>query len=102
MADEAQALAGAWAHFLDVRQALPAIGRDAWAGFATEVLDGFGTVVAAWMLLDQALVASRSDRPGWAEERRTLAAFFCASELPRASRCFDLALRRPVPLLDFT
>lgn len=95
LSDEAHALSAAWARFLDVRQALPAIPRDHWMSFATDVLDGFGTTLAAWILLDQALVAG-------SETRATLARFFIAYDLPRAHRAFDLALRKPVPLLDFT
>ncbi|MCB1395396.1 MAG: acyl-CoA dehydrogenase [Rhodobacteraceae bacterium] len=95
LTEEAQGLSAAWARFLDVRQALPAIPREHWMTFATDLLDGFGTTLAAWMLLDQALVAGT-------EDRRTLARFFIAYDLPRAHRAFDLALRKPVPLLDFT
>lgn len=95
LAGEALALSAAWDKFLAVREALLRLPRANWMGVATEVLDGFGTTLAAWMLLDQALVAG-------SDERRILAQFFIASELPRAHRGFDLALRNPVPLLDFT
>lgn len=98
LADEAEALAAAWGKLGAVRRALATDLRDLWQAVATEVLDGFGTVLAAWFLLDQAVVAARNEGQ---TDARTLAAFFVASELPRAHRAFDLALRPAVPMLDF-
>lgn len=97
---EGAALGAAWDHFLSVQKALPELTRDHWLGLATELLDGFGHVLAGWCLLDQAVLAYKRGRKD--DPVRILAAYFCASLLPQAQRAFDMATKPPVPLIDFT
>lgn len=99
LADEGAALGAGWQHFLSVVQALPELSRDHWLGMATELLDGFGHIVAGWCLLDQAVLAHEKGRAR--DPVRVLAAHFCASLLPDARRAFDLTAKPPLPLVDF-
>ncbi|MCC5971036.1 MAG: acyl-CoA dehydrogenase [Pararhodobacter sp.] len=101
LAKEGKELGAAWEHFLSVVKALPDMTQAHWLGLATELLDGFGHVLAGWCLLDQAVLAQqlgrRKDDPS-----RVLAAHFCASMLPQAHRAFDMVAKPQVPLIDFT